>query len=79
MNRKRPFRETPLGPCARSEEGRLFSQAIKIAGVENYSRKTCGCGQPRGHLIQVLHERSVNDGGDFCLLTVVGDSQISLI
>ena len=29
---------------------------------------TCGYGQPRGHLIQVLNERSVNDGGDFCLL-----------
>ena len=52
--------------------------ALKVAGVENkYPRKTCSCGQPRGHLIRVLNERSVNDGGDFCL--VVGESQISLI
>ena len=37
------------------------------------------CGQPRGHLNQVLNKRlSVNDGGDF-LFSVVGDSQISLI
>ena len=33
--------------------------------------KTCGCGQPRGHLLRVLNERSVNDGGDFCLLWLV--------
>ena len=29
---------------------------------------TCGCGQPRGLLIRVLNERSVNDGGEFYLL-----------
>ena len=34
-------------------------------------RKTCGCSHPRGHLIRVLNERSVNDGGDFCLLCLV--------
>ena len=34
---------------------------------KKYPRKTCGYGQPRGHLIRVLNERSVNDGGDFCL------------
>ena len=51
----------------------------KIAGVEKYPRKTCDCGQPRGHLIRVLNERSVNDGGDYFLSSVVGDSQISLI
>ena len=28
-------------------------------------------GQPRDHLIRVLNERSVNDGGDFCLLWLV--------
>ena len=28
-------------------------------------------GQPRGHLIRLLNERSVNDGGDFCLLWLV--------
>jgi len=50
----------------------------KLQELKKYPRKTCGCGQPRGHLIRVLNERSVNDGGDFCLL-VVGGSQISLI
>ena len=29
---------------------------------------TVKSGRPRGHLIWVLNERSVNDGGDFCLL-----------
>ena len=38
---------------------------------KNTLRKTCGYGQPRGHLIRVLNERSVNDGGDFCLLWLV--------
>ena len=33
--------------------------------------KITGYGQPRGHLIRVLNERSVNDGGDFCLLWLV--------
>ena len=32
---------------------------------------TVTSGQPRGHLIRVLNERSVNDGGDFCLLWLV--------
>ena len=40
--------------------------------LKNYPRKTCGCGQPRGHLIRVRNEKSgVNDGGDFCLLWLV--------
>ena len=52
-----------------SAESRKSSDvALNIAGVEGYPRKTCGCGQPRGHLIRALSERSVNDGGDFCLL-----------
>ena len=51
-------------PC----ELKSLEVALKITGVEKYPRKTCGCGQPRGHLIRVLNERSVNDGGDFCLL-----------
>ena len=38
---------------------------------EKYPRKTCGYRQPRSHLIRVLNERSVNDGGDFCLLWLV--------
>ena len=40
----------------------------KLRELKTYPRKTCGYGQPRGHLIRVLNERSVNDGGDFCLL-----------
>ena len=36
-----------------------------------YHRKACGCGQPRGHLIVVLNERSVGDGGNFCRLWLV--------
>ena len=28
-------------------------------------------GEPRGHLIRVLNERSVNDGANFCLLWLV--------
>ena len=39
--------------------------------LRKYPRKTCGCGQPRGHLIRDLNERSVSDGGDFCLLWLV--------
>ena len=39
---------------------------LKLQELKKYSRKTSGCGQPRGHLIRVLTERSVNEGGDFC-------------
>ena len=43
--------------------------AFKITGVEKkYPRKACGYGQPRGNLIRVLNERSVNVGGDVYLL-----------
>ena len=48
-------------PC----EPKSLDVALKIAGVEKYPR---GCGQPKGKLIQVLNERSVNDGGDLFLL-----------
>ena len=40
----------------------------KLQELKKYPRKTCGYRQPRSHLIRVLNERSVNDGGDFCLL-----------
>ena len=43
----------------------------KLQELKKYPRKTCGYGQPRGHLIRVLNERSVNDGGDFCLQWLV--------
>ena len=36
-----------------------MDNALKITGVEKYPRKTCGCSQPRGHLIRVVNERSV--------------------
>jgi len=29
--------------------------ALNIAGVEKYARKTCDCGQPGGHSIEVLN------------------------
>ena len=51
-------------PC----EPKSLDVALKIAGIKKKTLKTCGCAQPRGHLIQVLYESSVNDGGDFCLL-----------
>jgi len=31
--------------------------ALNIAGVEKYAWKTCDCGQPGGHSIQILTER----------------------
>ena len=37
-------------------ELKSFGVALKIAGVEIDPRKTCGCGQPRGHLIRVLNK-----------------------
>ena len=43
----------------------------KLQELKKYPRKTFVYGQPRGHLIRVLTERSVNDGGDFCLLWLV--------
>ena len=43
----------------------------KLQELKKYPRKTCGYCQPRGHLIRVLNERSVNDSGDFCLLRLV--------
>ena len=58
-------------PC----ELKSLDVALNITGVEKkYLRKTWDCGQPRGHLIRVFNERSVSDGGNFCLLHVVGDS-----
>ena len=39
--------------------------------LKNCARKTCGCGQPEGHSILVLNERSVSDGGNLCPLWLV--------
>ena len=44
-------------------------KAWKLQELKKYPRKTCGYGQPRGHLILVLNERSVIDVGDFCPLS----------
>ena len=37
----------------------------KSLTLKKYPRQSCGCGQPGGHLIGVLNERSVSDGGNF--------------
>ena len=50
---------------------KVWTLPWKLRELKKYPRKTCGYGQPRGHLIRVLNERSVNDGGDFCLLWLV--------
>ena len=54
-------------PC----EPKSLDVASKITGVEKIPSENLWYGQPRGHLIQVLNERSINDGGDFCLLWLV--------
>ena len=51
-------------PC----EPKSLDVAVNIAGFELYARKTCGCGQPGGHSIRVLNERSVSGGGNLCPL-----------
>ena len=56
-------------PC----DPKSLDAAWNIAGVEKIPSKNLRCGQPtcRGHLIRVLHERRVSDGGNFCLLWLV--------
>ncbi len=54
----------------------------KLQELKNYPRKTCGYGQPRGHLIRVLNERSVNDGtlgsrGYFFLIDISRRSRVN--
>ena len=46
-------------PC----ELKTLYVALNIAGGEKYSLKTCGCGQPIGHLSRVLNEGSISDHG----------------
>ena len=56
-------------------ESKSLDVALNIAGAEKMpSAKTCGCGHPRGRLIRVLNERSIYDGGNFSLSSVVADS-----
>ena len=59
--------------CRRSSpvSRKAWTLPWKLQELKKYPRKTCGCGQPRGHPIRVLSERSVNDGGDICLLWLV--------
>ena len=33
-----------------------MSVGLKLQELKRYPQKTCGCGQPRGHLILVLNE-----------------------
>ena len=42
-------------PC----EPKSLHVAWKLRELKKYPRKTCGSGQPRGHFIRVLNERSV--------------------
>ena len=49
-------------PC----EPKSLDVAFNVAGVKKYAQKTCGCGQPGGHSIRVLNERSVSHGGNLC-------------
>ena len=59
--------------CHRSSpvSRRAWTLPWKLQELKKYPRKTCGYGQPRSHLIRVLNEKRVNDGGDFCLLWLV--------
>ena len=50
---------------------KAWTLPCKLQELKKYPRKTCGYGQPGGHLSRVLNERSVNDRGDFCLLWLV--------
>ena len=61
-------------PC----EPKSLDVALKIKGVEKIPSKTCGYGQPRGHLIRVLNERKRKLMTDVEIF-VFCDSQISLI
>ena len=54
-------------PC----EPKSLNVTSILQELKNYARKTCGCGQPGGHLIRVLNERSVSDGGNLCPLWLV--------
>ena len=57
--------------CHRSSSVSRKAWTLTLQELKKYPRKTCRYSQPRGHLIRVLNERSVNDGGDFCLLWLV--------
>ena len=59
--------------CHRSSpvSRKAWTLSWKLQELKKYPRKTCGYDRPRGHSVRVFNERSVNDGGDFCLLWLV--------
>ena len=69
----RKYWKNQVSSCHRSSPVSRTAWTLpwKLQELKKYPRKTCGYGQPRGHLIRVLKERSVKDGGDFCLLWLV--------
>ena len=69
----RKCRKNQVSFCHRSSPGsrKVWTLPWKLPELKKYPRKTCGYGQPRSYLIRVLNEKSVNDGGDFCLLWLV--------
>jgi len=42
--------------------------ALIIAGVENYARKSCDCGQPGGYSIRVLNGKGALVTVEICVL-----------
>ena len=54
-------------PC----EPKSLDVASNIAGVEKLRSENLRLGQPGGHSIRVLNERSVSDGGNLCSLWLV--------
>ena len=69
--KKMPEKSSQFLSSEQQCEPKSLGVAFKLQELKKYPRKTCGYGQPRGHLIRVLNERRVNDDGDFCLLWLV--------
>ena len=63
----RKYWKNPVSFCHRSSPvcRRAWKLAWKLQELKKYPRKTCGYGQPGGHLIRVLNAWSVNDGDIF--------------
>ena len=58
---------------------KAWTLSWKLQELKKKPRKTCGYGQPRGHLIRVLNERSVIDSGAFCLQWLVILNQLDIV
>ena len=69
----RKYWETQVSFCHQSSpvSRKAWKLPRKLQELKNYARKTCACGQPGGHLIRVLKERSVINGGNLCPLWFV--------